>query len=1218
MNRRIRVGKADWLISLCLVLGGLVILTTELSAQTVVPEAPPYVRGRLIVKFKSTGPHTLTRCAHCLFARHQSLDLAIANQAAGVDALLHEAAVRTIRPMFPVWHRDIIQDAKSIYVHDLDAIRQRFPQRAARIGQAVEMPDLTNLYVLTVPEETDIESLARRYAADPHVEFAQPDYLYAVSFIPNDPYYHTRGSWGQAQDDLWALKPDLINAEQAWDLTQGEGMVVAVVDSGIDFDHPDFYHDVNGNGRLDPEEPSNLWLNASDPIGDVRDVCDRQRNPQIALADDDCNGYVDDVRGWNFAENNNNPRDEYGHGTHVAGTIAARGDNGVGIIGVAPKAKIMAVKGLQEGVGGTSEDLAQSLLYAARMGADVINNSWALNVSDRARSNPLVEEAVRVAYGLGAVVVFGAGNEAIDVRLISPQNMTRPKLVVVAATLPNDSQSQSSNIGALLDVAAPGSGPFANLTNVQFGILSLKSSMASAAFTGGGALVVGGQYVRQRGTSMAAPHVSGLAALLLARPRAVPWSNEEVRKILRASAKDVADPGFDVATGAGRIDAAHAVSVNSILAVALAEPMSDVTIPLSEPVIRIRGTAAGPGFQHYQLWYGPGVTPTTWIPIGPLVETPVTDGALGMLSMQGLRPGSYWLRLEATTATGEHFDDLIRITLEADTFRRLSSDPSEQIEPKISGSRIVWTDRRNGSSDVYLYDLMTEGERRITTDPATQASPAISGDRIVWSDNRNGTFADLYLYDLATNMERALITDVGLSQQAPNIWNHLVVWTNIPRNGINSIGLYDFMTDASRVLMTGAGGADIADNRVVWTDGRHESEDIYLYDLVTGTEQRLTSDVRTQRNPAVSGASIVWEDERNGNTDIYLYDLTTNTERRLTSDRATQRNPAISGRYVVWEDNRSGDWDIYLYDLVANTEQQITAHPGAQQNPAISGTRVVWEDARNGNSDIYLYEILQGDGFEADTAPRPQGNGTLTVADWVQTGRYVAQLDQDELRQGNAFQRADCAPRETQGDGRLTITDWVQAGRYVAGFDNAPVAAGGPTVPTGVTRLARLSSLDEGVVAPAPRRLARRIARLPHLTAYPGQQLTIPIGLTTQGGEQALSMTVTVDPQVLEYQYAQPAPTAQDASLQVQTTRTSEGHLGVAVMWPAGKPLPKGSRPIVLVTYRVRPTAKRRSLLRLTDAVLPLALADAHAHALPLQPQAGSVQLKSRKPRPLP
>src|SRR6185369_7783276 len=191
----------------------------------------------------------------------------------------------------------------------------------------------------------------------------------------NDPYFNSLGTWGQWYDDLWGVKK--IGAPSAWDTTAGAGVVVAVVDTGIDFTHPD----LAGNIFTNPKEIPGNGI------------------------DDDHNGYVDDYQGWNFVASNNSPIDDHGHGTHVAGTIAASGNNGIGVIGVAWQAKVMPLKGLSSTGSGWDSDLAHAIIYAADNGADVISNSWGGFGQSQTEA-----DAVAYAYSLGAVVVAAAGN----------------------------------------------------------------------------------------------------------------------------------------------------------------------------------------------------------------------------------------------------------------------------------------------------------------------------------------------------------------------------------------------------------------------------------------------------------------------------------------------------------------------------------------------------------------------------------------------------------------------------------------------------------------------------------------------------------------------------------------------------------------------------------------------------------------------------------------
>lgn len=456
---------------------------------------------------------------------------------------------------------------------------------------------------------------------DPHVEYAQPDYEMRATLIPNDPYYQSSNSWGQGYDDLWGLKR--INAAQAWDITQGQGVVVAVVDTGLDMTHPDI--------------AANVWTHPDEIAGNG--------------VDDDGNGYIDDVHGWDFANGDNDPTDRHGHGTHVAGTIAAVGNNGIGVIGVAPQAKIMPLKGLSDAGSGLTSDLAQGILYAAQQGADVINNSWGCQYG--CVSNPVAEDAVRTAVSLGAVAVFAAGNETKDVAGYSPQNMFDPKPIVVSAVTETSTLAYFSNFGTLIDVAAPGSGlttpppttsPFRN-------VLSLKSAVCHTTELCPSSLIVGGQYLRQAGTSMAAPHVSGVMALLVGA-----HSTETIGQLkerLYGGAGDLGALGIDPQFGFGGVDALAAVQTpQPFLLARIMKPIPQAEF--GQQGVVISGTAGGTSFSRYDMQVGQGSDPTAWSADGIALASSgkVLDGILATWNNQGVASGPWTIRLIVSDATG--------------------------------------------------------------------------------------------------------------------------------------------------------------------------------------------------------------------------------------------------------------------------------------------------------------------------------------------------------------------------------------------------------------------------------------------------------------------------------------------------------------------------------------------------------------------------------------
>lgn len=336
--------------------------------------------------------------------------------------------------------------------------------------------------------------------SNPGVEFAEPNYVLDLAdiFIPNDPDYTNWQKYYLERLELPA----------AWTLSTGDpSTVIAIVDTGIDMNHPDL--------------AGAVWLNPDEIPGNG--------------SDDDHNGFVDDVWGWDFASSNNNPADDHGHGTHVAGIVAARTNNGKGIAGIAGGnngaggARVMAVKVFRAGIGSYAT-LIQGIIYAVNNGARIINLSLGAYAYSRAE-----EAAVNYAWERGAVLVGAAGNGNRNYigtnYLFYPA--AHPAVVGVSATDQYDHRASFSNYGAFISVAAPGVSIYSTLPKNNYGWKS--------------------------GTSMSTPHVSGLAALVWARnPR---LTNAQVRKIIEDSADDLGDPGWDPSYGFGRINARKALEL---------------------------------------------------------------------------------------------------------------------------------------------------------------------------------------------------------------------------------------------------------------------------------------------------------------------------------------------------------------------------------------------------------------------------------------------------------------------------------------------------------------------------------------------------------------------------------------------------------------------------------------------------------------------------------
>ncbi len=345
--------------------------------------------------------------------------------------------------------------------------------------------------VIEVEAGTDLEALKERLLADPRIEAVEFNNNISLSAKTNDTEF----------DELWGLhntgqtggsKNADINATQAWNTQMGsEDVVVAVIDSGVDYEHPDL--------------EDNMWTNSEEIAGNSKD--------------DDGNGYVDDVYGYDWIDSDSDPMDDNSHGTHVAGIIGAVGDNSLGVTGVSPEVSIMALRFMDADGNGTTSGVAQAITYAADNGADIINASFA-----GTSSSVLMEEAIEYASDKGVLFVAAAGNsgEDNDATPNYPANYDIDNILAVAATDSEDELASFSNYGETsVDMAAPG--------------VSILST------------VPGEDYETMSGTSMATPHVAGAAAVLLAEKPNL--SVKRLRNLLKNKGRKLDSLADSTATG---------------------------------------------------------------------------------------------------------------------------------------------------------------------------------------------------------------------------------------------------------------------------------------------------------------------------------------------------------------------------------------------------------------------------------------------------------------------------------------------------------------------------------------------------------------------------------------------------------------------------------------------------------------------------------------------
>jgi subtilisin family serine protease len=384
--------------------------------------------------------------------------------------------------------------AQADILADVDA---RAVKRFARIRSALA----------SVAPGTTAQAI-RKLERDPRVRYAEPNFVLRAADLPNDPFMPQL--WGldnTGQTVNWtAGTPDAdIDAREAWSVSTGSpDVTVAVIDTGVDVSHPDL--------------AANVWVNEGENCAGCR----------TNGLDDDGNGYVDDWRGWDFANGDSNPTDDNGHGTHVAGTIAAAGNNGLGVAGVTWSSRIMPLKFLGADGSGTTADAISAILYARAKGVPILNNSWGGGEFSQA-----LLDAIGQADASGELFVAAAGNDFTntDVEPFYPSSYDVPNILSVEAIDQFDRKAWFSNYGArTVDLGAPGTNIYSTWR--------------------------GGTYRFADGTSMATPEVSGSAALAKAVfPGA---SGVGLKALLLRNVDPVAALSGTTRTG-GRLNVDHAV-----------------------------------------------------------------------------------------------------------------------------------------------------------------------------------------------------------------------------------------------------------------------------------------------------------------------------------------------------------------------------------------------------------------------------------------------------------------------------------------------------------------------------------------------------------------------------------------------------------------------------------------------------------------------------------
>jgi subtilisin family serine protease/subtilisin-like proprotein convertase family protein len=518
------------------------------------------------------------------------------------------------------------------------------------VGKAIGL--VPNLYEVNLKAGTTVAAALAAYRADGRVYCAEPDYWLSSAAVPNDPQFGNQWALRNTGQNGGTPGAD-VHATPAWNVTKGNTrVVVALMDTGIDYDHPDLYLNVwLNNAEIPLSRKKNLIDVDGDGLITFRDLNDPRNQGPGKITDVNHDGRIDagdilapmvrnaqgqdtglggwayagntldgdtahpnDFIGWNFSANNNNPLDDNGHGTSVAGILGAVGNNGVGVSGLAWTTQIMAVKFLDASGNGTVSQFIAGLNYAVAHGAKVSNNSWT-----GASFSQALYDAVNNARARGHIVVAAAGNSSVntDVSPAYPSSLTLDNLVSVAATDRFDHLASFSDYGPKsVDIGAPG------------------VDVLTAAR--------GGAYATFSGTSAATPFVSAAVAMVWGLHPT--WTYKQVINQVLETADPVAGLSGKVLTG-GRLDVARAVG------------------PVVAPPRVVGATFTGPSantLSAVRLTFDRALNPTTFTPPDVVLTGPsgqaISIGAVKAVAGAGNRsfdvtfatqsaPGTYTLKV---------------------------------------------------------------------------------------------------------------------------------------------------------------------------------------------------------------------------------------------------------------------------------------------------------------------------------------------------------------------------------------------------------------------------------------------------------------------------------------------------------------------------------------------------------------------------------------------
>jgi hypothetical protein len=552
--------------------------------------------------------------------------------------------------------KQIIHSTTSTSLQNADCKVDYF---AKSFGKNIE--SLSRIIKVTFNNKLDNSSILQLAGSDPDIEYIEAAHKYHIDSVPND----------SLVSQQWALAK--IHAFDAWNITQGsDSVLVGLVDTGIDYLHPDI--------------KNKIYINPGETGTDAQG-----RDKRTNGIDDDGNGFVDDYMGWDFVDEvgypfdttggdylgwDNNPMDELFHGTFVAGIIAAETNNLIGVAGAAPKIKLLNCRAFDPTGSGQEDDVAAAILYAVQMKCKVINMSFGDN-----SFSLVLRDVIRYAYSQNIVLVGSSGNDNSN---LPHYPSGYPEVICVGNSTQDDYRSSDSNYGSTLDLVAPGS---------EIWSLGLNNT-----------------YRKESGTSASAPFVSATAALILSLKN---FTNEEVKQIIKSTCDDIGVPGWDLETGAGRLNMYKALSVLAPGQIKINSPSRD--LGTNKDSLVINATILSPYFEKYDLYIGKGYTPDQWTPLLTNKKNQIKDENIYQLDLRNLDDAVYTIRVAVTLNNGnvteERSDfELVRavdsievLGIGAGYYGNVSTIIAEAYTSQISVTRLFY--RKKGDSQFRFISL---------------------------------------------------------------------------------------------------------------------------------------------------------------------------------------------------------------------------------------------------------------------------------------------------------------------------------------------------------------------------------------------------------------------------------------------------------------------------------------------------------------------------------